>query len=46
MRVGELVCSLQGCELARVPLVTAVKIPENKDTQGNFLDRIWRGLTG
>ena len=46
MRVGELVCSLQGCELARIPLVTAVKIPENKASQGNFLDRLWRGLAG
>ena len=45
-RVGELVCTLEGVELARVPLVTAVSVPADRWEPRGLWDRLWAGLTG
>ena len=45
-RVGELVCTLEGAELARVPLTAAASVPADRWEPRNLWDRLWAGLTG
>ena len=45
-RVGELICTLEGAELARIPLVTAVSVPADRWESRSLWDRLWAGLAG
>ena len=45
-RVGELICTLEGAQLARLPLTAAASVPADRWEPRNLWDRLWAGLTG